>query len=168
MTKQSSEMPDQLAMTPVGRKPRTAVTRANLIEAVYRRVGLSRAESARLVALVLKETTDCLERGETVKLSAFGSFVVRNKGPRPGRNPKTGVPVPIPPRMAVIFKPSTTLRDRLQERTAGSDGWPQKRGMSPGKWMNARHASHSVIGTAGVVRKMELNEGIHVVRHGSQ
>jgi integration host factor subunit alpha len=121
----SSEMTDQQirpAMTPVGRKPGTAVTRANLIEAGYRRLGLSRAESARLVELVLKEITDCLERGKTVKLSAFGSFVVRHKGPRPGRNPKTGVVVPIPPQRAIVFKPSTTLRDRLQERPAGADG----------------------------------------------
>jgi integration host factor subunit alpha len=69
------------------------------------------------VELVLKEIIDCLERGETVKLSAFGSFVVRNKGPRPGRNPKTGVVVPIPPQRAIVFKPSNNnvLRERLQE-----------------------------------------------------
>ena len=57
--------------------------------------------------------TDCPYRGETVKLSAFGSLLVRNKGPRPGRNPKTGVPVPIPPQTAVVFKPSGMLRKRL-------------------------------------------------------
>ena len=66
------------------------VTRADLCEAVYQKVGLSRTESAALVELVLKEITDCLERGETVKLSSFGSFVVRKKGQRIGRNPKTG------------------------------------------------------------------------------
>jgi integration host factor subunit alpha len=82
---------------------------------------LSRAESARMVELVLQEITDCLDRGETVKLSSFGSFVVRHKGPRPGRNPKTGVAVPIPPQRAVVFKPSTTLRERLQERHEGAD-----------------------------------------------
>ena len=65
------------------------VTRADLCEAVYQKVGLSRTESAALVELVLKEITDCLERGETVKLSSFGSFVVRKKGQRIGRNPKT-------------------------------------------------------------------------------
>jgi integration host factor subunit alpha len=79
-------------MTEPGQRTGTAVTRVDLIEAIYRRVGLSRAESARLVELVLQEITDCLDRGETVKLSSFGSFVVRHKGPRPGRNPKTGVP----------------------------------------------------------------------------
>src|SRR5207237_10205151 len=65
------------------------VTRADLCEAVYQKVGLSRTESATLVELVLKEITDCLERGETVKMSSFGSFVVRKKGQRIGRKPKT-------------------------------------------------------------------------------
>ena len=101
------------AETSVGRKPRTSVIRVDLAEAVYRRVGLSRAESARLVELVLREITDCLERCETVKLSAFGSFVVRRKGPRTGRNPKTGVEVPIQPRRVLVFKASDTLRERL-------------------------------------------------------
>jgi integration host factor subunit alpha len=73
------------------------VTRADLCEAVYQKVGLSRTESATLVELVLKEITDCLERGDTVKLSSFGSFVVRKKGQRTGRNPKTGKEVPISP-----------------------------------------------------------------------
>jgi integration host factor subunit alpha len=100
-------------MTPVGRSPRSSATRADLVEAVYKGVGLSRAESARLVELVFKEIIDCLERGETVKLSSFGSFVVRNKGPRPGRNPKTGVAVPIPPQRAIVFKASAILKERL-------------------------------------------------------
>jgi integration host factor subunit alpha len=85
----------------------------DLVEAVYRRVGLSRAESARLVELVCQEITDCLERGETVKLSSFGSFIVRAKGPRVGRDPKTGVEVPIAPRQVVVFKASDTLRKRI-------------------------------------------------------
>ena len=101
-----------------GRKPGRSVTRVDLIDAVYRTVGLSRAESARLVELVLKEITECLERGETVKLSAFGSFVVRNKGPRLGRNPKTGVEVSITPRRVLVFKAS----DILRERVARGDG----------------------------------------------
>ena len=96
---QSNEAADhRAAMTEIGQKPATTVTRADLIEAVHRTVGMSRAESARLVEVVLQEITDCLERGETVKLSAFGSFVVRHRGPRPGRNPKTGVAAPIPRR----------------------------------------------------------------------
>src|SRR5256885_6374898 len=89
------------------------VTRADLCEAVYQKVGLSRTESATLVELVLKEITDCLERGETVKLSSFGSFVVRKKGQRIGRNPKTGKEVPISPRRVMVFKPSDRKSTRL-------------------------------------------------------
>jgi len=66
-----------------------------------------------LVELVLKEITDCLERGETVKLSSFGSFVVRKKGQRIGRNPKTGMEVPISPRRVMVFKPSAILKQRI-------------------------------------------------------
>ena len=95
------------------------VTRADLCEAVYQKVGLSRTESAALVELVLKEITDCLERGETVKLSSFGSFVVRKKGQRIGRNPKTGTEVPISPRRVMVFKPSAILKQRIN---GGSDG----------------------------------------------
>jgi integration host factor subunit alpha len=93
-------------------KPKT-ITRADLCEAVYQKVGLSRTESATLVELVLKEITDCLERGETVKLSSFGSFVVRKKGQRVGRNPKTGKEVPISPRRVMVFKPSAILKQRI-------------------------------------------------------
>ena len=66
-----------------------------------------------LVELVLREITDCLERGETVKLSSFGSFVVRKKGQRIGRNPKTGKEVPISPRRVMVFKPSAILKQRI-------------------------------------------------------
>ena len=93
------------------------VTRADLCEAVYQKVGLSRTESATLVELVLKEITDCLERGETVKLSSFGSFVVRKKGQRIGRNPKTGKEVPISPRRVMVFKPSAILKQRINGRS---------------------------------------------------
>src|SRR4030088_1648889 len=92
------------------------VTRADLCEAVYQKVGLSRPESATLVALVLKEMPDCPERGETVKLSSFGSFVVRKKGQRVGRNPKTGKEVPISPRQVMVFKLSAILKDRINGR----------------------------------------------------
>jgi integration host factor subunit alpha len=74
---------------------------------------LSRGESAALVELVLKEITACLERGETVKLVSFGSFEVREKGLRPGRNPKTGKEHPITPRRVIRFKPSPILKQRL-------------------------------------------------------
>ena len=89
------------------------ITRADLCEAVYQRIGLSRAESATLVELVLGEIGECLARGETVKLSSFGSFVVREKGSRVGRNPKTGVEVPIEPRRVMVFKPSNVLKARI-------------------------------------------------------
>ena len=96
------------------------VTRADLCEAVYQKIGLSRTESAALVELVLKEITDCLvERGETVKLSSFGSFVVRKKGQRVGRNPKTGTEVPISPRRVMVFKPSAILKQRINEALGG-------------------------------------------------
>src|SRR3569623_56619 len=89
------------------------VTRVDLCEAVFQKVGLSRTESAAFVELVLKEITDCLEKGETVKLSSFGSFMVRKKGERIGRNPKTGTEVPISPRRVMVFKPSAILKQRI-------------------------------------------------------
>jgi integration host factor subunit alpha len=92
------------------------ITRVDLCEAVYRKVGLSRTESATFVELVLKEITDCLERGETVKLSSFGSFVVRKKGQRMGRNPKTGQEVPISARRVMVFKPSPIFKQRINYR----------------------------------------------------
>jgi len=95
-----------------GREVRT-VTRAELAEAVYRRVGLSRHESAELVETVLQEIADTVSRGENIKLSSFGSFIVRSKGERIGRNPKTGVEVPITPRRVMVFKPSNILRARI-------------------------------------------------------
>ena len=94
------------------------VTRADLAEAVYTKVGLSRKESAALVEMVLGEMTDVILQGETVKLSSFGSFVVRSKGERIGRNPKTGVEVPITPRRVLVFKPSNILKARIN----GVDG----------------------------------------------
>ena len=96
------------------------VTRADLCEAVYQKVGLSRTESAALVELVLREITDCLERGETVKLSSFGSFVVRKKGQRIGRNPKTGEEIPISARRVVTFRPGQKLKARV-EAYAGTE-----------------------------------------------
>lgn len=91
------------------------VTRADLSEAVYQKIGLSRTESAQLVEMVLNEIADCLERGENVKLSSFGSFIVRDKGERIGRNPKTGVEVPIEPRRVMVFKPSNVMKARVNE-----------------------------------------------------
>ncbi len=89
------------------------ITRADLSEAVYQKVGLSRTESSSLVEMVLEEIGANLEKGGLVKLSSFGSFVVRSKGQRIGRNPKSGQEVPIPPRKVLVFKPSNILRDRI-------------------------------------------------------
>ncbi len=89
------------------------ITRADLAEAVYKSVGLSRHESAELVESVLREISDTIARGENIKLSSFGSFIVRSKGERIGRNPKTGVEVPITPRRVMVFKPSNILRARI-------------------------------------------------------
>lgn len=98
------------------------VTRADLSEAVYQKVGLSRTESAELVERVLGEICDSLAAGETVKLSSFGSFVVRSKGERVGRNPKTGVEVPIDPRRVMVFKPSNVLKAYINgETVTGED-----------------------------------------------
>lgn len=92
------------------------VTRADLCEAVYQKVGLSRSESAELVEAVLDEIADCLVTGESVKLSSFGTFMVRSKTERVGRNPKTGEEVPILPRRVLVFKPSNVLKQRINGR----------------------------------------------------
>jgi len=86
------------------------LTRIDLTEAVYRKVGLSRTESADLVETFLDEICDCVASGESVKLSSFGSFIVRSKRERIGRNPKTGEEVPIKPRRVMVFKPSNILK----------------------------------------------------------
>lgn len=97
------------------------VTRADLANAVYREVGLSRAESAEFVHIFFEEICQAAERGETIKLSSFGSFVVRSKKQRIGRNPKTGVEVPISPRRVMVFKPSNVLKTRVN-RKSGPEG----------------------------------------------
>ena len=89
------------------------LTRADLAEAVYKQLGLSRTESADLVELILSEISDAIERGENVKLSSFGSFLVRSKSERIGRNPKTGVEVAITPRRVMVFKASNVLKARI-------------------------------------------------------
>lgn len=91
------------------------ITRADLAEAVYRKVGLSRTESAQLVEMVIDEICDAIVRGESVKLSSFATFQVRSKNQRIGRNPKTGEEVPILPRRVMTFKASNVLKDRILE-----------------------------------------------------
>lgn len=91
------------------------VTRAQLAEAVYQEVGLSRNESADLVEAVIAEISQALERGEVVKISSFGSFAVRQKGERVGRNPKTGQEVPIRPRRVLVFRASHALKHQIND-----------------------------------------------------
>jgi integration host factor subunit alpha len=98
-----------------------SVTRFELCEAVYQKVGrLSRTDSSALVELVLKEITDCLEKGDTAKLASFGSFIVRKKSQRVGRNPKTGVKVQIAPRRVIVFKPSAILKRQINRQPSDS------------------------------------------------
>ena len=86
------------------------VTRAVLAERIYTQVGLSRNESADLLETVLERVAQALEAGNSVKISGFGTFSVRQKGRRVGRNPKTGVEVPILPRRVLVFRPSQVLK----------------------------------------------------------
>ena len=96
------------------------VTRVDLCGAVYRKVGLSRSESLAMVELVLKEIMDPLEKGETVKLSSFGSFTVRKKKQRMGRNPKNGAPAQVSARRVVVFKPSLTMKQQINAKRSGT------------------------------------------------
>jgi integration host factor subunit alpha len=97
------------------------VARTELSEAIYRKVGLSRAESARLVEQVLGEISDTLAAGKDVKLSGFGTFILCNKGERVSRNPKTGVEVPIEQRRVMPFKPSNNLKACINGKASDSE-----------------------------------------------
>ncbi|HTY67172.1 MAG TPA: integration host factor subunit alpha [Alphaproteobacteria bacterium] len=116
----------------------TTVTRADLSEAVYQEVGLSRNDSAALVETILNEMVDSLTRGETVKISSFGSFSVRQKGQRIGRNPKTGEEVPILPRKVLVFRASHVLKNKINRalskaaaKPAGAPATGQPAGAAP-------------------------------------
>jgi integration host factor subunit alpha len=89
------------------------LTRADLADAINREIGLSRAESADMVEKILAHMCEALSKGENVKISGFGSFVLRDKGERVGRNPKTGVEVPIAPRRVLTFRASQMTRERI-------------------------------------------------------
>jgi integration host factor subunit alpha len=97
------------------------VTRAHLAETIYTQVGLSRNESADLLETVLERMSTALEAGESVKISGFGTFSVRQKGRRVGRNPKTGKEVPIMPRRVLVFRPSHVLKARVNGTTPGEE-----------------------------------------------
>lgn len=89
------------------------LTRADLAEVIYQKVGLSRSESASLVEFIIEEVLSSLERGEEVKISSFGNFMVRDKRARIGRNPKTGEEVTITPRRVLSFRPSQVMKQRV-------------------------------------------------------
>ena len=98
------------------------ITRADLTDAVYQEVGLSRNESADLVDSVLGEIAGALVQGDVVKISSFGSFSVRQKGQRIGRNPKTGEEVPILPRRVLVFRASNVLKSHINRGGSGDAG----------------------------------------------
>ena len=110
MQKPVGELHSQRAVE--SQSPKT-VTRSDLTEAVIKKVGLSRSESSALVEMVLEDIRQAIVDGKNVKLSSFGSFLVRSKGERIGRNPKTRVEVPITPRRVMVFKPSAILKARI-------------------------------------------------------
>ena len=97
------------------------LTRMDLSEAVFREVGLSRNESAQLVESIIQHMSDALARGEQVKISSFGTFSLRAKTARVGRNPKTGEEVPISPRRVLSFRPSHLMKDRVSRGNLGKD-----------------------------------------------
>jgi integration host factor subunit alpha len=99
----------------------TTLTRADLTEVVFQAVGLSRNESAQMVEDILEELCSALARGETVKLSSFGTFAVRQKSRRMGRNPKTGEEVPIAPRRVLVFRPSHVLKAIINGQAPPAD-----------------------------------------------
>jgi integration host factor subunit alpha len=96
----------------------STLTRSDLSEAVYREIGLSRNESSDLVETILDRIAAALVDGDTVKISSFGTFAVREKGARMGRNPKTGEEVPIDPRRVLVFRPSHILKERVDSGNA--------------------------------------------------
>ena len=99
-----------------------ALTRANLRDAVHEEVGLSHREAEQFVDVVIETICERLVAGETVKISGFGTFVPRGKGPRMGRNPKTGEPARISARRVAVFRPSRILQTGVSERLSGSSG----------------------------------------------
>ena len=112
------------------------LTRADLAEAVVRKVGLPRNESQDLVELILSEISVSLAAGESVKLSSFGSFGIRQKGERVGRNPKTGEEVPITPRRVLVFKPSNVMKERINagvKRKGPAEGRAKTTAKAPAK-----------------------------------
>jgi integration host factor subunit alpha len=110
-----------LRKTPGDDMSNKTLTRMDLTEAVFREVGLSRNDSSALVDAVLQHVSDALANGEQVKISSFGTFSVRDKNARIGRNPKTGEEVPISPRRVLTFRPSHLMKERVAEGNRSQD-----------------------------------------------
>jgi integration host factor subunit alpha len=120
LLKNDTAFTNMRALTKPGdRMTEKTLTRMDLSEAVFREVGLSRNESAQLVESVLLHVSDALASGDSVKISSFGTFSIRDKTARVGRNPKTGDEVPISPRRVLTFRPSHLMKDRV---AAGGKG----------------------------------------------
>lgn len=98
-------------------RSQNTLTRAAIADAIHRKLGLSKSESLGMVESVLRHMCAALSDGENVKISGFGTFLLRDKGERIGRNPKTGVEVPITPRRVMTFRASQILKDRLAGRS---------------------------------------------------
>ena len=92
------------------------MTKSEIVEAIHKRVGFTKKRSAEIVAMILDEMKEALERGEKVKISGFGNFEIRRKDPRKGRNPQTGDEIVISERQVLTFKPSQVLKDRLNRK----------------------------------------------------
>ena len=95
-----------------------AVTKAVLADGLYRRIGLNKREAKEMVELFFEDLKNALERGDSIKISSFGNFELRDKSERPGRNPKTGEEIPIRARRVVTFRPGQKLRERVEEYDA--------------------------------------------------
>ena len=92
------------------------MTKSEIVEAIHQRVGFTKKRSAEIVAMILDEMKEALERGEKVKISGFGNFEIRRKDPRKGRNPQTGDEIVISERQVLTLKPSQVLKDRLNRK----------------------------------------------------
>jgi integration host factor subunit alpha len=108
-------------MMSVNKKPRTVI-RQDIVDAVYREIGLSKSESSELVESIFTKISEKLIAGENVKLAKFGNFIIRDKTERVGRNPKTGTAVIIAPRRIVTFKPSPKMSARIAKELKKYDG----------------------------------------------
>ena len=115
------------------------ITRADLLDAIHREIGLPRREAAVLVDMVIEAIAEQLEAGERVAISGFGSFGLRDKAPRMGRNPRTGEAAPISARRVVVFRPSAVLKTRIQDGLADAGREDRVPAGGVGAWRPLRY-----------------------------